>query len=143
MSMNFVTFNQDHSHLAVGMWYHPYCYCLSYGLAHAYSRNHKRISHLHNRALQQMFRDKARRHSLAGDAVFHIVGRSYTFTPKTTNNKHKSTVALLLSPRRLNFYSHKVCPSVCIWPILTCPHNFSDSQRYASSPFQPQSWPYG
>ena len=72
-----------------------------------------------------MFRDKARRHSLARDAVLHIVGRTYTFSPKAADNKHKSTVALLLSPRRLNFYTYKVCPRGYIYPILTSLHNLA------------------
>lgn len=93
MSMNFVTFNQDYSHLAVGE------YLLSYEailLSDNPIRHVKGIPYIHNWPILQMLRNQARWHCAIGDAILNIVGSPYTFTATVANHKYQSTS---LSPR--------------------------------------------
>lgn len=55
MTMNFVTFNQDYSHLAIGMMLPV----LRGTLLKRRRRHDPRLQNLHNRSFRQMLRDKA------------------------------------------------------------------------------------
>ena len=84
MSMNFVTFNQDYSHLAVGK---------SLGtdarkrlMLKVRTRYLKRFQNIHNGSILKMLRVEAGRYCSARDALFHILGRPHTFAAQASNH---------------------------------------------------------
>ena len=87
MAMNFVTFNQDYSHLAVG----EIILCLlSRGLADkARYRHLERLPHIYHRTFSEMLRNQRRRHCHPRDALFDVAGSSHIVTKETTDHKYQ------------------------------------------------------
>ena len=78
MSMNFVTFNQDYSHLAVGKWLGAATH-KGFVLSLC-SRYLKGLQNLHYGSLLEMLRVKARRYCAPRNALLYIFGCSHTLS---------------------------------------------------------------
>jgi len=89
--MNFVTFNQDYSHLAVGTYGEA---LEEISVANTSPRYLKRLPDIYHRPFLKMLRVKTRRYCTAGDAVLNIFGCPDTFTTKATNHEYQSTSLL-------------------------------------------------
>lgn len=96
MTMNFVTFNQDYSHLAIGM----VLPILPRTSLKRRRRYHPRLQNIHNRSFLQMLRDKAWGHRAAGDALFNLLSRPHPVTKKVADNQHQSTSAFAADTRK-------------------------------------------
>ena len=83
MSMNFVTFNQDYSHLAVG----EYFFCAQHRsqLKHLVS-NITRLPNIHDRSLLKMLRVERRQHLNHRNALLDLTRSSHTFSKAPANS---------------------------------------------------------
>ena len=89
MSMNFVTFNQDYSHLAVGIKLsHPRDYSCPNSNG---NRNIARLPDIYYGSFCKMFRDEGGGYRHVGDAVLDFAGGPDTFAPEITDQEYQST----------------------------------------------------
>lgn len=84
MAMNYVTFNQDYSHLAVGRSNSAGNRALP-----DQNRNIARLSYLHHRPLLKMLRDKGRQHCNTRDALLNLLGLPYSLASPAANHEYK------------------------------------------------------
>lgn len=86
--MNFVTFNQDYSYLAVGK---P-CFLLVL-LRHFLTRNShfQGLPYIYDRPLRQKLRDKRGEHRHHRDAVFDLFSGLDSLTPSSSDHEYQGS----------------------------------------------------
>jgi hypothetical protein len=84
MAMNFVTFNQDYSYLAVGKTaWSVFTTGASLTPLVSYFQG---VSHIHNRAFREELRDQRWEHRHNRDAFLNLAGGSYSITAPSPNH---------------------------------------------------------
>lgn len=91
MSMNFVTFNQDYSHLAVGANWCTFGGGIPLPDSNLWLLRYlQRFPDIHYRSLYKMLRNEAGWHCASGDALFDIFSSTHPFPSEAANKKYQS-----------------------------------------------------
>lgn len=98
MSMNFVTFNQDYSHLAIGTFNPSSWEGSSSSPSLTSSRRYlKRLSNIHHRSFFKMLRDQSRRYHPFRNALLNFPRSSHSLSTTVANHEYQSMFVSSLS----------------------------------------------
>lgn len=95
MAMNFVTFNQDYSHLAVGET--SSAHRVMGFLNRTQCRHLERLPDIYHRTFPEMLRNQGRRHCHPRDALLDVAGSSHIITEEIADHKYQSMLLSLSS----------------------------------------------